>query len=465
MWGSMEYQEFLRAKIKTIKSTGFDIDKEKLNKNAFDWQKDIVKWALKKGKAALFEGCGLGKTIQQLIWADEIDKKTGGKVLILAPLAVSSQTSQEGEKFGITVNVCRSQKEVKDGITITNYEMLSHFEPSEFVGVVLDESSILKSFSGKMRTEIIESFKNTQYRLSCTATPSPNDYEELGNQAEFLGIMTRLEMLSMYFVHDGGETSKWRIKGHAQDKFWEWLSSWAVVIDNPESLGYFDKRYTLPELHTIQKSYEEDMYYVGAQTSLMPEVSLSMTERREARRHTMEERVKIAAEIVNASNEQFVVWCDLNAESELLKKSIYDCVEVKGSDKPEYKTKAAIDFVQGNVKAIVTKPSIFGWGLNWQHCKNMVFVGLSDSFEQYYQAVRRCWRFGQQKEVSVYVVISEREGAVLKNIQRKEQQAEEMMIAMVKHTKNILLDDIKSTIRETNQYKPIGKIQIPVFMR
>lgn len=460
---NMDYQEFLRTKHNVVKSSGFDVAIESLNEKAFEWQKHIVKWAVKKGKCALFEDCGLGKTIQQLMWGHEVHKKTGGNILILAPLAVANQTMHEGEKFGIPVTVCRKQEDVKDGINITNYEMLSHFEPDEFIGVVLDESSILKSFSSKTKMEIIDRFQNTPYRLSCTATPSPNDYEELGNQSEFLGIMSRLEMLSMFFVHDSGDTSKWKIKGHASDLFWDWVSNWAVVITSPKDLGFNEPGFDLPKLNFYEHSFKEDVYFCGDQISLMPETILSMTDRRAARKHTLDERVKIAADIVNETDEQFIVWCDLNSESDMLKRNIENSVEVKGSDTPEHKTKAAEQFLVYDVKNIISKPSIFGWGLNWQHCNNMVFVGLSDSYEQFYQAVRRCYRFGQKKPVNVHIVISEREGAVLENIKRKEAQAQEMVLAMVQHTKKVMDEEIHGTKRETTTYTPREKIQMPLF--
>lgn len=457
-----DYEAFLRAKQQRHTPSGFEAE---ISGNLFQWQQAVTKWALKQGRAALFEDCGLGKTGQQLVWGNEVSKKTEKPVLILAPLAVSLQTKREGEKFGVEVNVCETQEDVKSGVNITNYEKLERFDTSVFSGVVLDESSILKSFNGATKQMIIERFAKTPYKLSCTATPSPNDIEELGNQAEFLGVMKRREMLSMFFVHDGGETSKWRLKGHAKDRFWEWVSSWAVVVTKPSDLGYEDGMFILPPVEYIQHSYTEEIYEHGDQLSLMPVEILTLNDRRAARRATMAERVKIAADLVNQSNEQWIVWCDLNSESEALKHTINESVEVKGSDTAEHKTSSAIEFANGNIKCLVSKPSIFGWGLNWQNCRNMIFVGLSDSFEQFYQAVRRCWRFGQMQGVNVHIVISEREGAVLDNINRKERQSKEMITEMVKYSKNVLDLAKSGVINTVTTYIPTEDMQIPQFMK
>ena len=294
----MTYEEFLEKKKVTAISSGFEKPKEKMNVNLFDWQKDIVYWALKKGRAALFEDCGLGKTIQELEWAQSVSDYTSKPVLILAPLAVSEQTRREGEKFGYIVHVARDQGEVQSGINITNYEILEHFDVSVFGGVVLDESSILKNFTGKIRTEIIESFRDIPYKLSCTATPAPNDFMELGNQSEFCGVMSRTEMLATYFIHDGGDTSKWRLKGHAQDKFWEWLATWAVVMTNPRDLGYDGTGFDLPELNTIQHVVKEETNIVDGNFSLFAKVAETLNERRDARRESLVARCARAAKLI-----------------------------------------------------------------------------------------------------------------------------------------------------------------------
>lgn len=285
----MEYKDFINSKNKQMKNYGFDIEKENLNPMLFDFQKDIVRWALKKGRAAVFADCGLGKTPMQLEWANQIYKHEGGKILILAPLAVATQTQREGEKFHIPVNICESQDDVKKGINITNYEKLEKFVANEFIGIVLDESSILKSFTGKVRNQIIENFKKTPYKLACTATPAPNDYMELGNHSEFLGVMTRAEMLSMYFVHDGGQTSKWRLKSHAVEIFWEWLASWSVFIDNPKNLGYEVEGYELPPLEVKEIIVDSDELITD---------KLTLTERKKARKEKIDLKLPIVLKLI-----------------------------------------------------------------------------------------------------------------------------------------------------------------------
>jgi len=440
----MTYEDFIRNKAVVDVPTGILHDVT-INDKLFDFQQDITRWALKRGRAAIFADCGLGKTPMQLEWARHIP----GNVLILAPLAVSQQTIREGAKFSIEVNYCRSQSEVASGITVTNYERLDKFDPDYFTGIVLDESSILKAYDGKFRTRIIETFQHTPFRLACTATPAPNDYMELGNHSEFLGVMSRTEMLSMFFVHDGGDTQKWRLKGHAETAFWKWLCSWAVMIRKPSDLGYDDGDFTLPDLHINQITVETE----NTGPALFALECMSLQERISARRESVKERVEEAARIINESSEPFIAWCNLNNESDSLRKLIPDAIEVKGSDSPEYKEKAALDFINGNVRVLISKPSIFGFGLNFQHCHNMAFVGLSDSYESFYQAVRRCWRFGQASEVNCYVITAETEGAVVSNIKRKEQDAMNMASNMVEHMHVMNAENIKGTYRQKSEYK------------
>lgn len=450
----MRYEEFIRNKQITMPPSGFSIDREALNPSLFDFQKDIVRWALRRGRAAIFGGTGLGKTRMQTEWARHVHQLTGGNVLMLAPLAVAPQTIREGAALGYEIHLCRSQNDVKPGLNITNYEMLHHFDPSQFVGVVLDESSILKSFTGKTRTELIEAFEHTPYRLACTATPAPNDYMELGNHSEFLGIMSRSEMLSMFFVHDGGRTSQWRLKGHAENEFWRWVASWGVVLEKPSDLGYEDGDYILPPLHV------EDIIVEVEGTP-----ANTLRERQQARKATVEQRVTKCAELVNATDEAFLVWCDLNIESEMLANAIPGAVEIKGSDKPEHKEKAMLDFADGRIRVLVTKPSIAGFGLNWQHCSKMAFVGLSDSFEQVFQAIRRCYRFGQKQPVYAYMITSSLEGVTADNIKRKEQDFQKMVREMVKYTKDILSKDIRSSEREVTEYIATNPMIIPAWLR
>ena len=448
----MTYEEFLNNKTFVLESHGFDVPQDSLNPAMFGFQKDITRWALAKGRAAVFSDCGTGKTLIELEFGNQVCKHTGGKALIVAPLAVVEQTKREGEKFGIKCKVCASQEDIEDGVNITNYEKLDHFVSNDFTCVILDESSILKSFTGKIRTQIIQMFARTPYKLACTATPAPNDYMELGNHSEFLGVMTRPEMLAMFFVHDGGQTSKWRLKGHAQDLYWQWMASWAVFMDKPGTLGYNNTGYDLPKLNINEMIVDGDEPVLEA---------LTLTQRRDARRDSLADRCAAAAKLVNESDEQWVVWCDLNAESEMLHDLIPDSVEVRGSDKPEKKCSAILDFADSKIRCLVTKGSIYGFGVNMQHCRNMIFVGLSDSYEQYYQAVRRCWRFGQDKEVNVYIVISKNEGCVKANIERKEQESEHMKSEMVKYTKDITKKELKKTCRLSTPYEPHVEMTLP----
>jgi DNA modification methylase/superfamily II DNA or RNA helicase len=439
-----DYHAFIKTKRLIFEASGITIDKAVLNPMLFEFQKDIVTWALQKGKACVFLGTGLGKTFIQLSWADQIYKHNGQNVLIIAPLAVANQTVHEGQKIGVSVTLCRTQADVNPGINITNYDMLHAFNSSLFGAVVLDESSILKSFNGQVRTQIIEMFRATPFKLACTATPAPNDYMELGNHSEFIGVMGRTEMLSMFFVHDGGETSKWRLKGHSIQKFWEWVASWAVMMSKPSDLKYEDGGFDLPPLTITQDSVSQVNGFVVKSTTL--------SDRRKARQDSLIERVKRCAEIVNASTETWVIWCDLNSESQMLKKLIPGAVEVTGSDSREYKEGALCDFTSGKTQVMISKPSICGFGLNMQVCHNVAFVGLSDSFEAYYQAVRRCWRFGQQYPVNVHVITSNAEGPVVRNIKRKEDDFNKMISEMIAATQEITSKNIRKTEREIEAY-------------
>ncbi len=447
-----EYEQFIAKKKIVDIDTGIPNPPE-INPMLFPFQRDIVRWALKRGRAAIFADCGLGKTPMQLEWARIVCEHTGGNVLILAPLAVSLQTCREGEKFCISVRYCRDQKDVQPGITIANYEMLEHFDASLFSGVVLDESSILKNYSGRFRNQIIESFKNTPFRLACTATPAPNDHMELGNHSEFLGAMTRTIMLSMFFVHDGGDTSKWRIKGHAETAFWKWVCSWAVMVRKPSDIGYDDGRFVLPGVK-IHHSVVDVTETQACDDMLFRLPASTLQERQRERKITTALRSELAASIVaKKPSEPWLVWCDRNEESETLTRLIPGAVELTGSDKPEIKEKTMLGFSSGDVRVLVTKPSIAGFGMNWQHCANVVFVGLSDSYEQFYQAIRRCWRFGQTKTVSCWIVTSSTEGAVVSNIERKEMDAIKMANEMVKNMHVYNEENIKGTRRETNEYR------------
>lgn len=459
----MNYEDFLKSKEIRYDSCGFEPETD--NPKLFQWQSDIVRWALMKGRSAIFADCGLGKTPMQLQWAAEVSRHEGKPVLICAPLAVAKQTQREGVKFGVPVTVCRKGSDVRDGVNVTNYEMLEHFDADMFAGVVLDESSILKDATSSTRKLLTDKFRNTPYKLCCTATPSPNDFMELGTHSDFLGVMNQPEMLATFFCHDGGNTSKWRLKGHAEAKFFEWVASWACCITNPADLGYDGSNFVLPELQIREVvTKTKDMANREGQYLMFAETALSLNERREARRKSLNDRVEAAAEIANSTNEQVLVWCDLNSESDALAEAINGAVEVRGSQSPDYKENAMNGFTDGENRVLVSKPSIAGWGMNWQQCNTMIFVGLSDSFEAYYQAVRRCWRFGQKRPVTVYIIISEAEGCVKQNIERKQADAQRMTHELVKFTKDILSAEIRHTTRMSESYITVERMEMPSWI-
>lgn len=456
----MKYEDFLQSKLITSEPSGFDIDRASLPAKMYEYQKDLVQWGCKRGKSALFTMTGTGKTIMGGAWADRVANQTKGAVLWLAPLAVSKQTVRECAKFGIAVNPCRSQEDVKPGINITNYQMLHHFAPSSFSGIVLDESSVIKDYDGKTRSQIIEFGRFIPYKLACTATPSPNDYMELGNHSEFLGVMSYTEMLATFFVHDGGETSKWRLKGHAESRFWEWLASWGVFLTKPSDLGYSDEGFDLPPLHTHQHVVES----APTEGSLFVVEASGLSERRAARKESLERRIAKAADIVANSRKPFLVWCDLNAESEALTKAIPGAVEVTGSDSDEHKEQSMLDFAEGKIEVMVTKPSIAGFGMNWQVCADTAFVGMSDSFEAMFQATKRFHRHGQTKEVNRHLIISEAEGSVLSNVKRKESEFAVMIENMVEHTKKMSIDNVRKLTNQKDNYNADTPIIVPKWL-
>lgn len=459
----MKYNQFLKNKKLVDIPTGFKVDPETLNSNLLDFQLDCTAWALRRGRAALFEDCGLGKTIQQLEWANKVNEYSKEPVLILAPLSVAKQTKREGKKFDINVNICQSGDDVVNGINISNYEKIHKFDAPVFSGIVLDESSCLKNYSSKYRTLLIELFARTQYKLCCTATPSPNDFMELGNHAEFLNIMSRGEMLSMFFINDSGDTGTWRLKKHAVKDFWKWVCSWAVLIQKPSDLGYKDHGFILPPItfheHTVKS--KEPRKGLG----LFSYEAKTLTERRKAKKDSLPDRVKKAAEIVNSSDEQWGIWCNLNVESQALTNAIPTAIQVQGSDSDDHKTNTAVGFTLGDPRDIISKGSIYGFGMNWQHCHNVLFVGLSDSYEQYYQIIRRFWRFGQKDPVHVHIVSSEAEGAIVKNIKNKEKKSQEMIQGMISSMSPISSKLIRGAEKDEAQYNPETEIRIPKWLK
>ena len=460
----MNYHEFIKNKAIVYQPSGFDCTER--NENLFGWQNDVVRWALRKGKCAIFSDCGTGKTRMLLQWADMVHKHENKAVLILAPLAVAQQTKAEGVLCGIDVKVVRDQSECENGLNITNYEMLQHFDASFFCGVVLDESSIIKHKDGKTRQMIQDMFEETAYKLCCTATPAPNDFMELGTHAQFLGVMKQTEMLATFFVHDGGETQNWRLKGHAEKKFFEWVAGWAACFKRPQDLGYEEEGYELPDLRIHEETVEStSTELIDGQMMMFAPVGKTLLERRSARRNSLQDRVNRAAEIANATGEQVLVWCDLNSESKALTEAINGAVEVEGSMSLEEKEKGITGFLKGENRVMVSKPSIAGFGINAQNAHIEIFVGLSDSFEAYYQAVRRCWRFGQDKPVDVYIIISDAEGAVKENIQRKQRDAERMTDELIGFTREFLQSDLKQTKRDVDEYYAFEQMEVPEWMR
>jgi hypothetical protein len=438
----------------------------------FEFQKDVLRWALRRGRAAAFLDTGLGKTRLQVTFLDEVLRHLGHHhgidrhALILAPLAVAEQTIAEAASFGVDVRMVRKAADVRPGVSISNYEMLHALDPRQFVGVALDESSILKNFDGKTRTALIEAFERTPYKLACTATPSPNDFTELGNHAEFLGVMTRAEMLAMYFTHDGGSTQDWRIKGHARRRFWQWVCSWAALVRRPSDLGYPDDGYVLPPLEIVQHTIPATPEQARAQGKLFVEPAKGLAEQRAAKRATLAARVAKAAEIVATEpDEQFLVWCELNDESAGASRAIANAVEVTGSQAPEVKAERLLGFARGNAHHLVTKVDIAGMGLNFQRSARQVFVGPSNSFEGWYQAVRRQWRFGQKRPVVVHVIASELDGNILDNLRRKQAEAEKMGAEMAEFTREFVRAQVRGTSRDVTAYDPQQAMQVPQWLR
>jgi hypothetical protein len=458
-----DYSDFLATKTRLVEPSGFAVEREWTH--LYPFQRDLVAWALRQGRCALFADTGLGKSRMQLTWADEVSRRANGRVLILAPLAVAAQTVREGATIGVNVTLCREVEDVRDGINITNYDRMHRFDPSMFVGVVLDESSCIKHENAKTLAQLIIAFDGTQYKLCATATPAPNDFAELGTHAEFLGVCTRQEMLSEFFVHDAGDTGEWRLKGHARKAFWTWVSSWGALIRKPSDLGYDDAGYDLPPLVVQHYHAPTDIEILRNMGVLFADQARDLVERRNARKASASKRVAMVAEMVNADREQWLVWGDLNVETQGVRKLVSDAVEVAGPDEPDHKERSLLDFADGKIRVLITKPSIAGFGLNLQSCANMAFVGVSDSWESYYQAVRRCWRFGQTRPVSVHIFASEAEGAVTDNLKRKEADAKKMADELSEQTRESLRSSVKRIHARHNPYEPAASMPIPDWLR
>lgn len=438
-----EYIEFLQKKQTSIESSGFDLMDSEMNEKLFPFQKYCVKRAVKAGRFAMFEDCGLGKTLQQLEWAYQVQKHINQPVLILAPLGVIGQTIQEGVKFGYEVKeigLTVFDQDLKAGIYITNYDNMDNIDSYLFGGVVLDESSILKNFNGKIRNELIASFKETKYKLCCTATPSPNDTTELCNHAEFLNVMSRNEMLAMYFVHDGGSTSDWRLKGHAKQAFWDFVSTWAVMLSKPGDIGFSNEGYELPELKVIEDYIETPKRNNGM---LFNDVAVSATGYHNELRETINERMKRVSEIVNSSSDSWIVWIGHDEEGDLLQKMIPGAVEVKGSDNKQKKKDNLLGFGKGEFRVLITKLKIAQFGLNYQNCHNQIFASLDFSFESTYQGIRRAYRFGQEYDVNIHLIVTDTMQNVRKSFEDKQSAFYEMQRAMTHAMNRNIKNELK----------------------
>ncbi|HMI91586.1 MAG TPA: helicase-related protein [Polyangiales bacterium] len=456
---SADYEAFIASKSLCAAPVGL----EALDVPAwvFPHQAALVRWALRKGRSAVFADTGLGKTGIELVWAHNVAQHARGRVLILAPLAVAHQIEREGETFGIPCPYAR----VDNGapVVVTNYEMLHAFDPRAFVGVVLDESGILKSFDGATRSALIAAFGSTPYRLCATATPAPNDFTELGNHSEFLGIKSRAEMLAEYFVHDGSSTQDWRIKGHAVLPFWRWVASWGAVVKSPEDLGFDGSAYQLPPLEMHEHVVHEELEDAHASGLLFPEDARSLSDQRRVRRATMGKRVAMAVDL-SAGAEPCIVWCELNDEADACERAIEGSVQVSGSDSADEKVRKLLAFLNGEKRVLVSKAQIVGFGINMQVCARMVFVGASHSYEQTYQAIRRCWRFGQKRPVDVHVIRADTERFVIENYRRKEADAARLAVALRDlvgvHVRN---EVVGASAREWNAYAPL-KVEVPSWL-
>ncbi len=455
----MNYADLIARKSASATASGFVVDD--IAPHLFPFQGDLTRWALRRGRAAVFAATGLGKTIILLEWARQVAMR--GRVIVFAPLAVGQQIETMAVSFGVDAVYRR----IDDGsrIVITNYEMRHRFDPSLFVGVVIDESSILKSVDGKVRSDLIDAFKATPYKLACTATPAPNDYTELGNHAEFLGIKTRAEMLAEFFVHDPSDVSVWRLKGHAVQAFWRWVASWGAVVHRPSDLGYSDEGFVLPPLEIVSHVLADETHDMAATGTLFALPALGLTDQRRAKRETMTERVGAMVDLARSvSDDQYIVWCDLNSEQDAIAKELGDdCVSIQGSTPDELKFERSARWIRGGVRVLVSKIKIYGFGMNMQNCH---YMGMfpSNSYEGPYQAMRRCWRFGQRHPVRVDIVASERESHIVATYRAKEIAAAAMAAQMTKHVGEAVRAEVRGLTRDFNEYEPKVAMRLPEWM-
>ena len=460
---SESYEDFVARKRLVAPAVGI-AKVPTLSPLLFPFQRDLVTWALHRGRAALFCDTGLGKGWMALEYARVVAEYTGKPFLLLAPLAVSKQFKREAALLGTSVTICNGPEDVRPGINVTNYQKLHKFDVDVFGGVGLDESSILKALDGKTRKLLVDKFAETLFKLCLTATPSPNDHTELGGHAEFLGIMSQSEMLATFFVHDGGATSDWRIKGHARRDFWRWVTSWGAIVKMPSDVGGDDSRYVLPALnyheHVVPANHDD----AKATGLLFAMPATTLGEERAVRRGTLDSRVQIAADIANSTKGQVIVWTGLNDESEACTGLITKAIEVTGSQDDDEKERNIEEFISGRAKALVSKSSICGFGLNLQQVHTMIFCGVSHSFEQFYQAVRRCWRFGQTHAVDVHIVTSELEGRVVDNLKEKQRKAEELANETRGHVAAFVRTAVGAMARDTIAYQAPSAVKWPDWL-
>jgi superfamily II DNA or RNA helicase len=458
------YEAFLISKHRTATHCGFKANN--LNPHLKDFQAALVEWFCLVGRAGCFAATGLGKTLQELAWAEQVVRHTNKDVLIVCPLAVASQTKREAEKFhiGVDAHLVREPSDVKRGINLVNYERIHKIDASRFVGVSLDEASILKHSGAKMRSQLISAFRHTPYKLPATATPAPNDYMELGSQSEFCGWMNQSEMLSTFFTHDSGKTSSWRLRGHAREEFWKWMASWSAMIQKPSDLGFSDDGYILPPLNYFEHSVPSNPH----PGFLFSTEAKTLADQRQSRRDSLEDRARAVADLVNAdhtNNNPWIVWCGLNDESERAARLIPDAIEVTGSQSVDEKEEKLLAFINGQSRVLITKASIAGFGLNLQHCADKALLGIDNSYESYFQLIRRCWRFGQKRPVNVHIVISDSDSAVIANLKRKEMEHEQMAAGMVAAMQGEMRLNVKGGFGMNKmEYVPKEEMNLPEWV-
>jgi len=459
------YQQFCSSKFSRIQPSGI-ANLPELPAHLFPFQRDLVRVALQRGRCALFADTGLGKTHQELAWARAVAEHTQRPTLILTPLAVAAQTIALGARHNIAATRIGDAAEVQPGINVCNYDRAHRLDPSVFGGVVLDEASVLKDYASATRNQMNEMFCATPFRLAATATPAPNDWTELGNQAQFLGIRTREEMLAEFFVHDGGSTQDWRLKGHAERAFWEWVASWALVVRRPSDLGYEDGGFALPELRLHERIVSLGNEYAHRSGSLFVESAHTLSEQRAVRRNSIAERVAIAAELVAAEpDESWLIWGELNDECDEAQKEIAGASQVAGKDDEVEKEDRLLAFAEGRLKRLVSKPGICGHGLNFQSCARQIFLGASHSYERVYQAIRRSWRYGQKRPVDVYFIATDADRAVLENLRRKERDAQALAAQSSVHMIDLTRGIVRATSNERADYVARVPMRVPSWLR